>query len=204
MSRFDPKRTLPPPTRSSSGCRKLEALSQDPRTWFSVLMEDCLCPLTSQKLAQRPHKELDFSHGESVHADVVRQNACRRRTKRLASMAGLWVVGAPRMGPRLPKLEDHPMAKSHFVDEPRSRAHQASASTKGDSQKHKIDNAETADAQQECRSLSRPSQDRSCKDQTTSVPGPAHFEAPNSKSDLVGSGSKNIAAIPKGGQSSSR
>jgi Protein of unknown function (DUF3489) len=35
-------------------------------------------------------------------------------------MAGLWVVGLPAHRARLPQLEDHPMAKSHCVDEPRS------------------------------------------------------------------------------------
>src|SRR5262245_66543591 len=34
-------------------------------------------------------------------------------------MAGLWVVGVLRMERGCP-LEDHPMAKSHSVDEPRS------------------------------------------------------------------------------------
>jgi hypothetical protein len=36
-------------------------------------------------------------------------------------MAGLWVVGVPRIG-RGVQLEDHPMAKSHSIDEPRREA----------------------------------------------------------------------------------
>lgn len=78
-------------------------------------------PKVTSRHSRTSYKELDFSREESVHADVVgglRRHWCQR-SKRLVSIAGLWVVGLAH-GARLPKLENHPMTKSHPVDEPRS------------------------------------------------------------------------------------
>jgi len=49
-----------------------------------------------KKLARTSHKELDFSREESVHADVVGglEGHGANDRERLASMVGLWVVGA--------------------------------------------------------------------------------------------------------------
>lgn len=55
-----------------------------------------------------PHIPLDFFGEESVHADAVGDlEGFAHGIKRLASITGLWVVGAPhRCGA---KMEDHPM-----------------------------------------------------------------------------------------------
>ena len=71
-------------------------------------------------MLKRRNKELDFSREESVHADAVDglEAWCHNGKARLASTTGLWVVGALRMRRGCSK-EDHPMDKSHPVDETR-------------------------------------------------------------------------------------
>jgi hypothetical protein len=85
---------------------------------------DAPCSYSRQDLsrARTSHKALDFSPEESVHADVLggRWHSANGRV-RLALMAGLWVVGVPRMGAGA-QMEDHPMAGSHPIDETRSEA----------------------------------------------------------------------------------
>ncbi len=50
---------------------------------------------------------------------LIAEMAWRRRPKRLALIAGHWVVGARAWG-AVARKEDHSMAKSHSADEPRT------------------------------------------------------------------------------------
>ena len=110
IMRYEPKTT-----NGASSSRRDE--SPPPK-----LLSGCCSP--SQCIFKaRPERaqRLDFSREESVHADVVggleRHSANGQSAS--PSMAGLWVVGVPRMGCGCP-TGGHPMAKSHSVDEPRS------------------------------------------------------------------------------------